>query len=76
VVTVVGLEFGMILEGAVITETVFAWPGIGELMVSAVSNRDYPLIQGLVLFSAAVFVLINFLVDMTCLALDPRIRLK
>lgn len=76
VVTVVGLEFGMILEGAVMTETVFAWPGIGELMVSAVSNRDYPLIQGLVLFSAAVFVAINFLVDLFCLWLDPRIRLK
>lgn len=76
VVTVVGLEFGMILEGAVMTETVFAWPGIGELMVSAVSNRDYPLIQGLVLFSATVFVAINFLVDLVCLWLDPRIRLK
>ncbi len=76
VVTVVGLEFGMVLEGAVITETVFAWPGIGELLVSAVSNRDYPLIQGLVLFSAAVFVTINFLVDLVCLWLDPRIRLK
>jgi peptide/nickel transport system permease protein len=63
VVTVVGLEFGMILEGAVITETVFAWPGIRDLMVSAVSNRDYSLIQGLVLFTTMVFVLINFLMD-------------
>jgi peptide/nickel transport system permease protein len=76
VVTVVGLEFGMVLEGAVMTETVFAWPGVGDLMVSAVSNRDYPLIQGLVLFLAAVFVSINFLVDLICLWLDPRIRLK
>ena len=76
VVTVVGLEFGMILEGAVITETVFAWPGIGDLMVSAVSNRDYPLIQGLVLFTAMVFVLINFLVDIVYRYLDPRIRLS
>jgi peptide/nickel transport system permease protein len=75
VVTVVGLEFGMILEGAVITETVFAWPGLGELMVSAVSNRDYPLIQGLVLFTAAIFVGINLLVDIVCMILDPRIRL-
>lgn len=74
VVTVVGLEFGMILEGAVITETVFAWPGLGELMVTAVSNRDYPLIQGLVLFTAGVFVAINLLVDLVCLYLDPRIR--
>lgn len=75
VVTVVGLEFGMILEGAVITETIFAWPGLGELMVSAVSNRDYPLIQGLVLFAAMMFVTINFLVDIVCRYLDPRIRL-
>ncbi|MBL0715408.1 MAG: ABC transporter permease [Desulfosarcina sp.] len=76
VVTVVGIEFGMILEGAVMTETVFAWPGLGDLMVSAVSNRDYPLIQGLVLFTAGIFVLINFVVDIVCLYLDPRIRLQ
>ncbi len=76
VVTVVGLEFGMILEGAVMAETVFAWPGLGDLMVSAVSNRDYPLIQGLVLFTAGLFVMINFVVDIVCLYLDPRIRLQ
>ncbi|MCI5193839.1 MAG: ABC transporter permease [Candidatus Electrothrix sp. AU1_5] len=74
-VTVIGIEFGMILEGAVITETVFAWPGLGELMVSAVSNRDYPLIQGLVLFCVFVFVSINLLTDLTYRLLDPRIRL-
>jgi len=74
VITVVGLEFGMILEGAVITETVFAWPGLGELMVSAVGNRDYPLIQGMVLFTSAVFVLINFAVDIAYRYLDPRVR--
>lgn len=74
VVTVVGLELGMILEGAVITETIFAWPGLGELMVNAVSNRDYPLIQGLVLFTAMIFVLINFFVDIVYQYLDPRIR--
>ena len=75
VVTVVGLEFGMILEGAVITETVFSWPGLGELMVVAVSNRDYPLIQGLVLFTAMIFVLINFITDLVYFFLDPMIRL-
>ena len=74
VVTIVGLEFGMILEGAVITETVFAWPGLGELMVSAVGNRDYPLIQGLVLFTAMIFVGMNLLVDISCRYLDPRTR--
>ena len=74
VVTVVGLELGMILEGAVITETIFAWPGLGELMVNAISNRDYPLIQGLVLFTAMIFVAINFIVDIVYPYLDPRIR--
>ncbi|OEU51637.1 MAG: glutathione ABC transporter permease [Desulfobacterales bacterium S3730MH5] len=76
VVTVVGLEFGMILEGAVITETIFAWPGLGDLLVSAISNRDYPLIRGLVLFTATVFLLINLAVDMIYTYLDPRIRLS
>ncbi|MBU0994898.1 MAG: ABC transporter permease [Proteobacteria bacterium] len=75
VVTVIGIELGMLLEGAVITETVFAWPGIGELMVTAISNRDYPLIQGIVLFSATVFIVINFIVDMLYYFLDPRIRM-
>ncbi len=75
VITVVGLEFGMILEGAVITETIFAWPGLGDLMVTAVSNRDYPLIQGMVLFTAIIFVFINFIVDIIYKCLDPRIRL-
>ncbi|WP_020587194.1 ABC transporter permease [Desulfobacter curvatus] len=75
-VTIVGLEFGLILEGAVITEVVFSWPGLGSLMVDAICNRDYPLIQGVVLFTGAIFVLINFVVDLICSALDPRIGLK
>ena len=76
VVTIVGLEFGLILEGAVITEVVFSWPGLGSLMVDAISNRDYPLIQGVVLFTGAIFVLINFGVDLICSTLDPRIRMQ
>ena len=76
VVTIVCLEFGMILEGAVITETIFAWPGLGNLLVSSVSNRDYPLIQGLVLLTALVFVFINIIVDIIYRYLDPRIRLS
>ncbi|MCD6272142.1 MAG: ABC transporter permease [Deltaproteobacteria bacterium] len=76
VITVVGIEFGMILEGAVITETIFGWPGLGDLLVSAISNRDYPLIQGLVLFSAVIFIFINFMVDIICRYLNPRIRLS
>ncbi len=74
VITVVGMELGMVLEGAVITETIFAWPGLGDLLVTAVSNRDYPLIQGLVLLVAALFVGINLLVDVCYRYLDPRIR--
>ncbi|WP_320045255.1 ABC transporter permease [uncultured Desulfobacter sp.] len=75
-VTIVGLELGLILEGAVITEVVFSWPGLGSLMVDAISNRDYPLIQGVVLFTGAMFVLINFGVDLICSLLDPRMGLK
>nr|WP_321398798.1 ABC transporter permease [uncultured Desulfobacter sp.] len=75
-ITIIGLELGLILEGAVITEVVFSWPGLGSLMVDAISNRDYPLIQGVVLFTGAMFVLINFGVDLACGFLDPRIGLK
>lgn len=75
VVTIAGLEFGYLLEGAVIIETIFSWPGVGQLMVDAVSNHDYPLIQGLVLVFAAVFVIINLLVDILYKLLDPRINL-
>ncbi len=75
VVTVVGIELGMILEGAVITETIFAWPGLGMLLVNAVSNRDYPLLQGVVLLIATVFVVINMVVDIICHVLNPRVNL-
>jgi peptide/nickel transport system permease protein len=74
VITMVGLEFAMILDGAVITETIFAWPGLGDLMVTAVSDRDYPLIQGLVLFTALIFATTNLAVDLLYGLLDPRIR--
>ena len=76
VVTIVGLEFGLILEGAVVTEVVFSWPGLGSLMVDAICNRDYPLIQGVVLFTGTLFVMVNAWVDMICSGLDPRIRIK
>ncbi len=73
-ITVAGLELGGLLTGAVITETVFAWPGIGRLAVDAVSTRDYPVVQASVLFIAAVFVGVNFLVDCSYALLDPRVR--
>ena len=74
VVTVVGLQFGSLLGGAVLTETVFAYPGIGRMLVDAIRARDLPLIQGTVLFVSVVFVLINLLVDISYAALNPKIR--
>jgi peptide/nickel transport system permease protein len=75
VVTLLGLELGTLMSGAVVTETVFAWPGIGRLAYLAVVSRDYPLLQGIVLFTAGVFAAINLLVDFIYVYLDPRIRL-
>jgi peptide/nickel transport system permease protein len=74
VVTIVGLEFGRMLGGAILTETVFSLPGLGSFMITAIAKRDYPVVQGIVLWLAIVFVVINMLVDMTYAALDPRIR--
>jgi len=71
--TVVGLQIGTLLGGAILTESVFAWPGLGRLTVWAVFNRDYPLIQGCVFFFAAGFMLINVVVDILYAALDPRV---
>ncbi|MGH9279409.1 MAG: ABC transporter permease subunit, partial [Acidimicrobiales bacterium] len=75
VVTVIGLFVGHLLGGALIIEWVFAWPGMGDLAVSAIHARDYPLIQGFVLFAAAVYLVINFAVDLAYAWLDPRVRL-
>jgi len=73
VVTLIGLEFAALLGGALIVETVFAWPGIGRLVVSAVLTRDFPVVQGVVLVSALIFVIVNLLVDLLYSVLDPRI---
>jgi ABC-type dipeptide/oligopeptide/nickel transport system permease component len=74
VVTVVGLQYGFLLGGAVVTETIFAWPGVGRLAITAILQRDYPVVQGCVLLVAVVFVLVNLLVDLLYGWLDPRIR--
>jgi len=74
IVTAVGIEFGTLLSGAIITESIFAWPGIGRLAVQAVADRDFPVVEGVVIVTATIFVLINVLVDVTYVALDPRIR--
>lgn len=75
IITVIGLSVAMLVAGAVVTETVFGLPGIGNLVVSAVLRRDYPVIQGTLLVVAAIYVLINFAVDMLYIVVDPRVRL-
>jgi peptide/nickel transport system permease protein len=74
IVTIIGLQFGAVLTGTIITETIFAWPGLGRLLIQAISFRDYPLIQGCILFIAITYVAMNLLTDLTYGFLDPRIR--
>ena len=76
VITVVGLEFGTLLSGSIILETVFAWPGIGSLLLQGIGARDYPLITGVVMVYTTLFILVNLLVDVLYAATDPRIRLS
>lgn len=73
-ITVIGIQIGTLLGGAVVTESVFAWPGVGSLVVQAISQRDYPVVQAIVLLLAGIFVIINYLVDITYHFIDPRIR--
>jgi ABC-type dipeptide/oligopeptide/nickel transport system permease component len=73
-VTVVGLQFGAVLTGAVITETIFSWPGIGRLLIQSIGFRDYPLVQGCILLIAVSYVTVNLLTDLAYGLLDPRIR--
>lgn len=75
VITVVGLQLGTLLGGAVITETVFAWPGIGQLTVEAIQRRDYPVLQGCILVISLAYVVINTLTDLAYGVLDPRVRI-
>jgi ABC-type dipeptide/oligopeptide/nickel transport system permease component len=74
IVTILGLQFGAVLTGAVITETIFAWPGVGRLLIQSIGFRDYPLVQGCVLLIAVTYVGVNLLTDLTYSFLDPRIR--
>jgi len=74
IVTVLGLQFGAVLTGAVITETIFAWPGVGRLLIQSISFRDYPLVQGCILLIAITYVTMNLLTDLAYGLLDPRIR--
>jgi peptide/nickel transport system permease protein len=73
-VTLVGLEFGVLLGGAVVTETVFAWPGVGSLAIKAIGQKDFPVVVGCVTMLATIFVVLNLLVDLLYGYLDPRVR--
>lgn len=74
VLTVVGLQFGSLLAGAIVTETIFSWPGLGRLTISAISNRDYPLVQGCILAIGVTYVAVNLLTDLTYRLVNPRMR--
>ena len=74
IVTITGLQFGTLLGGAVVTETVFAWPGMGRLAIQSIYNRDYPVVQCTVFLSAVLFIVVNFCIDLLYGVLDPRVR--
>ena len=76
IVTVIGLQVGVLLSGAIITEAIFDWPGLGNLLISAINSRNYPLVQGCVLFIAGSYVMVNLIIDLLYAYLDPRIRLS
>jgi peptide/nickel transport system permease protein len=76
VTTIIGLQTGLLLSGAVLTETIFAWPGVGSWLATAIFNRDYPVLQGGILFLAIVFVVVNLIVDISYAFINPRIRLS
>jgi peptide/nickel transport system permease protein len=76
IVTIIGLQFGAVLTGTIITETIFAWPGVGRLLIQAINNRDYPLVQGCILFISVTYVAMNLITDLTYGFLDPRIRFE
>ncbi len=75
-VTVIGLQFGTLLAGAVITEVVFSWPGIGSLLVTSILNRDFPLVQATLLIVSLTFIVVNLLTDLVYFWIDPRIRVE
>jgi peptide/nickel transport system permease protein/oligopeptide transport system permease protein len=74
IVTVIGLQFGQLLGGAILTETVFGWPGVGRLLVDSIFSRDYPMVQGLVIVFALLFAVVNLIVDLLYERIDPRVR--
>ena len=76
ILTILGLQFGTLLAGTIVTETIFSWPGIGRLAVQAIGSRDYPLLQGCILLIAFSYVIVNLLTDVLCALVDPRVRFE
>jgi peptide/nickel transport system permease protein len=76
VITILGLQFGTLLSGTIVTETIFSWPGIGRLTVQAISARDYPLLQGCILVISFSYVLVNLVTDLVYSLVDPRVRMS
>ncbi|ASA21204.1 ABC transporter permease [Paenibacillus donghaensis] len=76
VITVISLEFGVMIAGAVVTETIFSWPGVGQLIIQGVSNRDFPLVQASILIISIIYIFINFITDLIYLLIDPRIKVQ
>lgn len=76
IITILGLQFGTLLAGAIVTESIFAWPGVGRLTVQAISARDYPLLQGCILIISVTYVFVNLLTDFLYAVIDPRVRLQ
>ena len=76
ILTVLGLQFGTLLAGTIVTEMIFSWPGIGRLTVQAIGARDYPLLQGCILLIAVSYVIVNLLTDLVCAFVDPRVRFE
>jgi len=74
VITVVGLQFGNLLGGSILTETIFAWPGLGQLLTQSLFSRDYSTVQGVVLIFSGLFILVNLIVDLLYAYIDPRIQ--
>jgi peptide/nickel transport system permease protein len=76
IVTVIGLQFGGLLSGAVITETIFSWPGIGRLAIDAIRSKDFPVVQGVVMVFAIMYALVNLVTDLLYAYLDPRLKTR
>lgn len=76
IITVLGMQFGALLAGAVITETIFSWPGIGQLLIESIQKRDYPVVQACVLLISATYVIVNLVTDILYVVIDPRIRFE